>query len=695
MWKPAVIDAATGEVRIPHGSIGDRFGDEGVGRWNLELGDIDPALSMYRDHQGGTREAVEVELPRFDAADGKVVHERRGVPVARVGDRVVTTVLDLLLAQYGVARAGLPGTWPRAGESDVRGYDDPAVPATPAWQEQHTGVPAAQVVRLAREWAQNAIDTEGRGMILLGCRHQPLVPLRPDLSRDAAAHHDHRHAGPQRRRLGALRRAGEDPPDHGLPAHGVRPGLAPPAAAHEPDRLLVREHLASTATTPSTPTTSTPAPGSSPGKTVMDLLAQSVRLGLDRRRTRPSTAAACRWPTTPRRPARRRRRTSPQQLKAGAAAVRGRGPRGTRTTTRGCCRLWRSNLLGSSAKGNEYFLRHLLGTDSAATAVEAPPDKRPRDVVWAEKAAEGRLDLLMTIDFRMTSLDDPQRRRAAGRDLVREARPHTTDMHPFIHSFNPAIAPPWQTKSDWDAWKVIAKQFSELAVDHLGTRKDVVAKPLWHDTPEAMATVHGVVKDWKTGEVDPVPGKTMPVHRGRRARLHRGLREDDLDRPAPGEGRHAHQGRRVRRRRARSTSCASATAWSTAAPATASPRSRPTSRWPTRCSTWPASPTATWPRRASSFLEKRTGTRARRPRRRARGQADHLRRHPGGAGPGDHLAGVVRLGVGRAALQPVHHQHRAQEAVPHPHRAPAVLRRPRLVPRDGRDAARSTDRRST
>ena len=74
MWKPAVIDAATGEVRIPHGSIGDRFGDEGVGRWNLELGDIDPALSMYRDHQGGTREAVEVELPRFDAADGKVVH---------------------------------------------------------------------------------------------------------------------------------------------------------------------------------------------------------------------------------------------------------------------------------------------------------------------------------------------------------------------------------------------------------------------------------------------------------------------------------------------------------------------------------------------------------------------------------------------------------------------------------------------
>ncbi len=43
-----------------------------------------------------------------------------------------------------------------------------------------------------------------------------------------------------------------------------------------------------------------------------------------------------------------------------------------------------------------------------------------------------------------------------------------------------------------------------------------MAKPLWHDTPEAMATEHGVVKDWKLGPdhpdgCDPVPGKTMPV----------------------------------------------------------------------------------------------------------------------------------------------------------------------------------------
>src|SRR5512134_3149902 len=64
--------------------------------------------------------------------------------------------------------------------------------------------------------------------------------------------------------------------------------------------------------------------------------------------------------------------------------------------------VWRANLLGSSAKGNEYFLKHLLGTDSSVRATEAPPDQRPRDVVWRDEAPTGKLDLLLSLDFRMT-----------------------------------------------------------------------------------------------------------------------------------------------------------------------------------------------------------------------------------------------------------------------------------------------------
>ncbi len=87
----------------------------------------------------------------------------RGVPARRVGGRLVTTVLDLLLAQYGVNRPelGLPGEWPA-------GYDDDATPATPAWQERFTGVPAAAAARIGREFAQNALDSGGRSMIIMG-----------------------------------------------------------------------------------------------------------------------------------------------------------------------------------------------------------------------------------------------------------------------------------------------------------------------------------------------------------------------------------------------------------------------------------------------------------------------------------------------------------------------------------------------
>ncbi|MDT0187754.1 nitrate reductase subunit alpha [Microbacterium sp. ARD31] len=508
MWKPAVIDAGTGEVRIPHGSIGDRYGDEGLGHWNLDLGDIDPALSMYTDHEGGTRESVEVALPRFDAPGGKVVHERRGVPVARVGDRVVTTVFDLLLAQYGVGRPGLPGVWPRTDDADPRGYDDPEVPATPAWQEQHTGVPAAQVVRLAREWAQNAVDTEGRGMILLGAGvnhwfHSDQI-YRAILLLTTIT-------GTQGRNGGGWA--------HYVGQEKIRPimGFQHMAFAldwHRPPRHMNQTAYWYVNTSQYRYDTFSAddldaGTGVFAGKTVMDLLAQSVRLGwspsyptFDRSSLQLADDAEAAGMEVPAYVA--------QQLKEGSLRFAVEDPEHEDNHPR-VLSLWRSNLLGSSAKGNEYFLRHLLGTDSSATAVEAPPDKRPTDVVWAEKAAEGRLDLLTTIDFRMTSS-------TIFSDVVLPAATwyekhdlSTTDMHPFVHSFNPAIAPPWQTKSDWDTWKVIAKKFSELAETHLGTRKDVVAKPLWHDTPEAMATEHGVVKDWKTGEVDPVPGKTMPV----------------------------------------------------------------------------------------------------------------------------------------------------------------------------------------
>ena len=86
-------------------------------------------------------ETGQVELPRFDDIDGTPGSLTREIPVRRVGGRLVTTVYDLMLAQYGVGREGLGGY--------ATSYDDADAPYTPAWQEAITGVPAAAAARIA------------------------------------------------------------------------------------------------------------------------------------------------------------------------------------------------------------------------------------------------------------------------------------------------------------------------------------------------------------------------------------------------------------------------------------------------------------------------------------------------------------------------------------------------------------------
>ncbi|MEU9176066.1 molybdopterin-dependent oxidoreductase [Streptomyces sp. NPDC048550] len=145
--------------------------------------------------------------------------------------------------------------------------------------------------------------------------------------------------------------------------------------------------------------------------------------------------------------------------------------------------VWRANLIGSSAKGNEYFLRHLLGADDNASAAQAPQEHRPREVAWREEAPRGKLDLLLALDFRMTST-------TLFADLVLPAATwyekhdlSSTDMHPFVHAFSPAIDPPWQARTDFEIFHGLAAKVAELAHGRLEDAWDLVATALQHDTP--------------------------------------------------------------------------------------------------------------------------------------------------------------------------------------------------------------------
>ncbi|HCR85718.1 MAG TPA: nitrate reductase subunit alpha, partial [Alphaproteobacteria bacterium] len=174
--------------------------------------------------------------------------------------------------------------------------------------------------------------------------------------------------------------------------------------------------------------------------------------------------------------------------------------------------VWRSNILGSSGKGHEYFLKHLLGTSNGVQGGDLGEEgeELPKEAVWHKKAPEGKLDLLVTLDFRMSTT-------CMYSDIVLPTATwyekddlNTSDMHPFIHPLSTAVDPAWESRSDWEIYKGIAKKFSEVCVGHLGVEKDVVLNPIQHDTANELA--QGIdVKDWKKGECDPIPGKTMPT----------------------------------------------------------------------------------------------------------------------------------------------------------------------------------------
>ena len=132
-WKTVLLDEATGQPVVPNGSMGFRYADSGKGRWNLDLDGRHPGA---HDAPAPAPRPVEVLLPAFVEPDGTGSVLRRGVPARRVGGHLVTTVFDLMLAQYGVERDG------SARASGPAGYDDVAAPYTPAWQAEITGVAA-------------------------------------------------------------------------------------------------------------------------------------------------------------------------------------------------------------------------------------------------------------------------------------------------------------------------------------------------------------------------------------------------------------------------------------------------------------------------------------------------------------------------------------------------------------------------
>ncbi len=513
-WKSIAIDENSGNLVVPLGSVGFRWGEKG--KWNLETKDSSGSevqLRLSNIEQSARDDVVEVGFPYFGnrkhdyfkGSDHPDVLMRR-VPVKRLklkdGEFWVATVFDLFVTNYGLDR-GL------GGNNVANSYDE-NVPYTPAWAETITGVRADAITTVAREFARNAEKTEGRSMVILGAAlnhwYHMDMNYRGIINMLVMCGCVGKSGGGWSHYVGQEKLR---PQTGWLPLAFALDWGRPPRQMNSTSFWYAHTDQWRYETLGIDEIVSPTAPEGPWDGALIDYNVRAERMGW-----LPSAPQLATNPLTISEKAKNAGLEVPaylvEKLKNGEISMSCEDPDNPTNWPRNLF-VWRSNLLGSSGKGHEYFLKHLLGTNHGVQGKELGDDatNKPLEVKWHESAPQGKLDLLVTLDFRMSTTcmySDvvlPTATWYEKNDL------NTSDMHPFIHPLSSAVDPVWECRSDWEIYKTIAKKFSEVAPEVLGVETDVVLVPILHDTPAEIAQATDV-KDWKSGETNPIPGKTMP-----------------------------------------------------------------------------------------------------------------------------------------------------------------------------------------
>ena len=513
-WKTVGVDKTTGKIVAPSGSVGFRWGQEG--KWNLAAkdgkgADVELEMTFILDEDRDT--VAQVAFPYFGNREhdhfAGTDHESvllRTVPAKRValddGEELVATVFDLFAANYGLDR-GL------GGANVATSYDED-VPYTPAWAENVTGVPRSHIISVAREFARNAEQTDGRSMVIVGAGlnhwYHMDMSYRGIINLLVMCGCVGKSGGGWSHYVGQEKLR---PQTGWLPLAFGLDWARPPRQMNGTSFFYAHSNQWRYETLKVDEILSPTAPDGPWDGALIDYNIRAERMGwlpsAPQLKANPLglTQAAAKAKKDP-------KDYVVDQLKSGELEMSCSDPDDPKNWPRNMF-VWRSNLLGSSGKGHEYFLKHLLGTSHGLLGKDLGEEGRQqaREANWHDKAPEGKLDLLVTIDFRMSTT-------CVYSDIVLPTATwyekndlNTSDMHPFIHPLSSAADPAWEARSDWDIFKELARKFSEIAPEVLGVEQDVVLVPILHDTPAELAQSLDV-KDWKKDETDPIPGKTMP-----------------------------------------------------------------------------------------------------------------------------------------------------------------------------------------
>ncbi len=503
-WKFLMWDESADVPKMPMGSSGFRWGRE-KGKWNLLLEDglygdkIEPALTFV----GKGDAIVNVEVDDF-ASGGRI---SRGVPARSIeladGSRVlVATVYDLLMAQYGVDR-GLGGDYPSS-------YDDDK-PFTPAWQEKYTGLSRDMLLKFAREWASTAEATQGKCTVIIGAGinhwyhanlmyraaiHALIFSGCIGVNGGGLAHYVGQEKLAPGEPWGAIA-FGKDwfPPSRQQNApswHYVHSDQWRYERSFTEYHKLPKDASDSTRDHTIDHQVRAVRRGWLPfypqfNKSSIELVKEAEKAGCKDDKEIIDYVV--------------------EQLKSRELQFAVEDPDAPENWPR-VWYIWRGNALLSSAKGHEYFLKHYLGTHTNTVAEDLAAGST-KEVVWREKAPEGKMDLIVDLNFRMDTSALYSDVVLPAATFYEKADINSTDMHSFIHPLSKAVPPSWESKSDWQIFRAMARKFSEMAAKHFdGPVRDIVATALSHDSAAEIA--QSEPKDWYTGQCEAIPGKTMP-----------------------------------------------------------------------------------------------------------------------------------------------------------------------------------------